>query len=111
VDWFELENCYVFHGMNAYDDNGRIVLDVVRHPRMFASHLPGPNEGPATLDRWTIDLTAGKVLEERLDDRAQEFPPRRRAADRPASPVWLQRRRQAPRRRQHPLQARLHHPA
>ena len=74
VRWFELDNCYVFHGMNAYDDNGSIVLDVVRHPRMFASHLPGPNEESPTLDRWTVDLAAGKVLEERLDDRAQEFP-------------------------------------
>ena len=60
--------------MNAYDDNGRIVVDVVRHPRMFASGIPGPNEDAPTLDRWTIDLNAGKVFEERLDDRAQEFP-------------------------------------
>ena len=34
----------------------------------------GPNEGPPTLDRWTVDLTGDKVLEERLDDRGQEFP-------------------------------------
>ena len=27
-----------------------------------------------TLDRWTFDLVDGKVLEERLDDRGQEFP-------------------------------------
>ena len=25
------------------------------------------------MDRWTIDAAAGKVLEERLDDRGQEF--------------------------------------
>jgi carotenoid cleavage dioxygenase len=74
VRWFEIEPCYLFHTMNAYDDNGRIVVDVVRHPKMFASETPGPNEEAPTLDRWTIDLNAGKVLEERLDDRAQEFP-------------------------------------
>jgi carotenoid cleavage oxygenase len=74
VRWFEIEPCYLFHTMNAYDDNGRIVVDVVRHPKMFASEIPGPNEEAPTLDRWTIDLSAGKVLEERLDDRAQEFP-------------------------------------
>ncbi|MGH4010882.1 MAG: carotenoid oxygenase family protein [Pseudonocardiaceae bacterium] len=27
-----------------------------------------------TLDRWTVDLTTGKVREARLDDRPQEFP-------------------------------------
>jgi carotenoid cleavage dioxygenase len=41
---------------------------------MFAEHLNGPGEGPPSLDRWTIDPAAGKVLEERIDDRPQEFP-------------------------------------
>jgi Retinal pigment epithelial membrane protein len=72
--WFEITPCYLFHTMNAYEDNGRIVIDVVRHPRMFASERPGPNEDASTLDRWTIDLKTGRVFEERLDDRAQEFP-------------------------------------
>lgn len=74
VRWFEVEPCYVYHPLNAYDDGDRIVLDVVRHPKMFATEHRGPNEGAPTLDRWTVDLTAGKVLEERLDDRGQEFP-------------------------------------
>jgi carotenoid cleavage dioxygenase len=75
VRWFDVEPCYVYHPLNAYDDGSdRIVLDVVRHPQMFASDRSGPNEGPPTLDRWTVDLSAGKVIEERLDDRGQEFP-------------------------------------
>jgi carotenoid cleavage dioxygenase len=75
VRWFDVEPCYVYHPLNAYDDGGdRIVLDVVRHPQMFASDRHGPNEGPPTLDRWTVDLSGGKVIEERLDDRGQEFP-------------------------------------
>jgi carotenoid cleavage dioxygenase len=49
-------------------------VDVVRHPKMFATDFNGPDEGPPTLDRWTIDAGAGKVIEERLDDRGQEFP-------------------------------------
>jgi carotenoid cleavage dioxygenase len=72
--WFDVEPCYVYHPFNAYDEGDRIVLDVVRHPRMFATDHRGPSEGPPTLDRWTIDLNAGKVLEERIDDRGQEFP-------------------------------------
>jgi carotenoid cleavage dioxygenase len=74
VRWYDIEPCYVFHPLNAYDDGDRIVLDVVRHPKMFARNLLGPNEGKPTLDRWTIDTSAGKVLEERIDDRGQEFP-------------------------------------
>jgi carotenoid cleavage dioxygenase len=74
VRWFEVEPCYVFHPMNAYDDGDRVVIDLVRHPRMFAAHLNGPDEGSPSLDRWTIDVNAGKVIEERLDDRGQEFP-------------------------------------
>ena len=75
VRWAEVEPCYVFHPMNAYDlPDGRIVMDVARHPRMFATDVNGPFEGPPTLDRWTIDAEAGKVVEERIDDRGQEFP-------------------------------------
>ncbi|RSD10644.1 carotenoid oxygenase family protein [Amycolatopsis eburnea] len=74
VRWFDVEPCYVFHPLNAYDDGDSVVLDVVRHPKMFDRELHGPAEGGPTLDRWTVDLTAGKVLEERLDDRGQEFP-------------------------------------
>jgi carotenoid cleavage oxygenase len=74
VRWFDVEPCYVFHPMNAYDDGETIVLDVVRHPKMFDTDHLGPNEGPPTLDRWTVDLADGKVRESRFDDRGQEFP-------------------------------------
>jgi carotenoid cleavage dioxygenase len=75
VQWADVEPCYVFHPLNAYDlPDGRIVVDVARHPKMFATEFNGPDEGNPTLDRWTIDATAGKVVEERLDDRGQEFP-------------------------------------
>jgi carotenoid cleavage oxygenase len=75
VRWFDVEPCYVYHPLNAYDDGSdRIVLDVVRHPQMFATDRQGPNEGPPTLDRWTVDTSGDKVLEDRLDDRGQEFP-------------------------------------
>jgi carotenoid cleavage oxygenase len=74
VRWFDVEPCYVFHPMNAYDDGDTIVLDVVRHPKMFDTDHLGPNEGPPTLERWTVDLADGKVRESRFDDRGQEFP-------------------------------------
>ena len=77
VVWHEVNPCYVFHPMNAYDEPGGgdgIVLDVARHPSMFRTHLLGPDEGPPTLERWHIDGHGSAVKEERLDDRGQEFP-------------------------------------
>ncbi|EKF25703.1 retinal pigment epithelial membrane family protein [Mycolicibacterium hassiacum DSM 44199] len=74
VRWFDVEPCYVFHPLNAYDDGDTVVLDVVRHPKMFDTHRLGPDEGDPTLDRWVVDLADGKVRESRVDDRAQEFP-------------------------------------
>jgi carotenoid cleavage dioxygenase len=74
VRWFDVEPCYVFHPMNAYDDGDTIVLDVARHPKMFDNDRLGPNEGLPTLDRWTVDLADGNVRESRIDDRGLEFP-------------------------------------
>lgn len=75
ISWHEVEPCFLFHPMNSYEDaDGRVVLDVVRHPKMFDTRLDGPNEGTPTLDRWVIDPKGGPVKENRLDDRGQEFP-------------------------------------
>lgn len=72
--WFEIAPCYVFHPMNAYDEDGRIVLDVARHERMFDPATGGMPSAPPTLDRWVVDMDRGVVTETRLDDRPQEFP-------------------------------------
>jgi len=75
VRWYDIDPCFVFHPMNAFDhDDGRIQVDVVRHGSMFRTVTNGPSEGPATLDRWMIDPHTGTVTETRLDDRGQEFP-------------------------------------
>jgi carotenoid cleavage dioxygenase len=76
VRWLDVDPCYVFHPLNAYDtEDGRVVVDVVRHETMFANDLHGPADSLPTLDRWTIDTAnGGKVIEERLDDHPQELP-------------------------------------
>jgi carotenoid cleavage dioxygenase len=76
VVWHDIEPCYVFHPMNAFDDahGDGVVVDVVRHPSMFRTKHLGPNEGAPTLERWHLDGRGGVVKEERLDDRGQEFP-------------------------------------
>lgn len=73
IRWFEVQPCYVFHPLNAFDDGDRVVLDVVRHASVFNSGLRIVPEAPS-LDRWTVDLRGGNVTEERLDDTPQEFP-------------------------------------
>ncbi len=84
VQWFEVEPCYVFHPLNAYDETTadgttRIVADVVRHERVFDRSRLGPDESHPTLWRWTIELPrdgtrGGRVHEEQLEDLAMEFP-------------------------------------
>jgi carotenoid cleavage oxygenase len=76
VVWHDVDPCYVFHTMNAYDVEGGqgIVLDVARHDSMFRTALTGPAEGPPSLERWHVDGWGGAVKAERLDDRGQEFP-------------------------------------
>jgi carotenoid cleavage dioxygenase len=76
IVWCEVAPCYVFHPMNAYEDaDGNVVLDVCRYRRMFEHDVLGPfGDSLATLDRWTVDPRTRRVSEQRLDDRAQEFP-------------------------------------
>lgn len=74
VRWFDAPTCYVFHTLNAYEADGVVTIDLVRHPRMFAGVVNGPSEGDPVLERWTLDPAAGEVRTEVLDDRPQEFP-------------------------------------
>ena len=74
VQWFDVENCYVFHPVNARDDGERVIIDVARHPRMFDTDRHGPDEGPPSIWRWTFDRSTGSTHEEQVDDRPIEFP-------------------------------------
>ncbi len=72
--WFEAPRCFVFHLLNAYDAGDRTIVDVVRHPRMFADEQAGPGEGLPALARWTLDRSSGRLVEAILDERGSEFP-------------------------------------
>lgn len=75
VRWCEVDPCYVFHPCNAFDrPDGRIQMEVARHEAMFRTVVNGPSEGDPTFERWILDPATGKTTEERLDDRAHEFP-------------------------------------
>ncbi len=73
VRWLEVEPCWVFHTLNAYDDGGKVVVDLCRYDGAYDVSLMN-GVSPVTLDRWIIDPVADKITEERLDYRHQEFP-------------------------------------
>ena len=80
VRWFDTDPCYVFHPMNAYEDDGGIVLDVARYGRLDfmtpkgVENLDYRDEAAARMHRWRIDLRGGGVKSTPLDDLVTEFP-------------------------------------
>jgi carotenoid cleavage dioxygenase len=66
--------------MNAYDDDGGIVLDVARYGRldfMLPEAARDPkyrDQNSARMHRWRIDLERGGVASTPLDDAVSEFP-------------------------------------
>ena len=72
--WFEIDPCFVYHPLNAYDDGSNIVLDVVRHERTFVGGRLEGGGGPPRLERWRIDPDAGRMASEVVDATGQEFP-------------------------------------
>ncbi|MFD5700238.1 carotenoid oxygenase family protein [Streptomyces lasiicapitis] len=76
--WFDVDPVYYSHTLNAYDQGDTVVVDFSSMPAPFyaagrGSGGPSATGAPA-LDRWTIDLRAGRVCSARIDDRPQEFP-------------------------------------
>ena len=75
IIWCDVDPCYVFHPANAFvDADGRIIVDVVTHDRMFARSNYGPDSEASQFERWTIDTVAKAVTRKVIDARPQEFP-------------------------------------
>ena len=76
IVWCEIDPCYGYHPMNAYDaDDGTVIVDICRYDVMFARDILGPaGDCLPTLYRWTVDPVRRTVRQEQLDDRTMEFP-------------------------------------
>lgn len=75
IIWCDVDPCYVFHPSNAFvDADGRIIVDVVAHDRMFARSNYGPDSEHSQFERWTIDTDTRRVHRDVIDPRPQEFP-------------------------------------
>lgn len=76
--WFDVPACYVFHIMNAYEQDGRVIADVMRYANAPLFPLADGSKGkdaPAFLTRWEFDLAGHTpVRETQLDDLPGEFP-------------------------------------
>jgi carotenoid cleavage dioxygenase-like enzyme len=69
VRWFEVPPCQFTHTANAFERDGRILVDGIRINRF----PPEPTD-PMVLYRWEIDLTRGVVTEAAIGHHAVEFP-------------------------------------
>ncbi len=79
IQWFEIEPCFVYHVLNAYETPDQVVIDVIRYGDMFTTDRHGAGGSEPSLERITLHRRTGVSSRERIDDRAQEFP---RVADR-----------------------------
>jgi carotenoid cleavage dioxygenase len=76
IIWCDVEPAQVFHPCNAYDlPDGRVVIDVAAHDRMFDNdHPTGPDGSVLTFERWTCDPATRRVERRVIDAMPQEFP-------------------------------------
>lgn len=74
IRWVEIENCYVYHEVNAYRDGDDIVLDVCRHGYMFSGERFGSD--PLALHRWRIGTGGAELTfsEDVVTERELELP-------------------------------------
>ncbi|MFC8275933.1 carotenoid oxygenase family protein [Streptomyces sp. NPDC057271] len=73
--WFSIAPCFVFHAVNATEENGVVRIYALRYPKMFDGTSQDPFAyGACMLWEWTIDPATGKVTERQLDDHQQELP-------------------------------------
>ncbi|MGZ8762212.1 MAG: carotenoid oxygenase family protein [Acidimicrobiia bacterium] len=77
IRWFDVETCYVFHFMNAWTDDSKVVIDASRLTRM---DIGLESDGVITPDadghlaRFTVDLDAGRASWERIGQLPGDFP-------------------------------------
>jgi carotenoid cleavage dioxygenase len=74
VKWFDIDPCYVFHTLNAWDEDDKVIFDVCRISEVWRNPGEMQGDGVQTLHRFTFDLTAGTTKEETLDERGMDFP-------------------------------------
>ena len=73
VKWFQTDAFYIFHFLNAYQEDGKLIVDGCRLPQL---DMTGNSFGPSSPMpwRWTLDLASGAMSDRQIDDVSSEFP-------------------------------------
>nr|WP_298894807.1 carotenoid oxygenase family protein [uncultured Altererythrobacter sp.] len=72
VQWFEIDPCYVYHTLNAYDDGDEVVVEGCRMVGYMAKGMVKP---PVPVPyRWRLNIASGTVIETQIDDIGLDFP-------------------------------------
>ena len=79
VRWFDYEPRHMFHELNVWEEDGRIVADVAAADgtALFPDETGARQthrDTAQSLRRWTIDPVGGSLKEETLNDRDIQFP-------------------------------------
>ena len=75
IVWIQIDPCFVFHTVNAFDQpDGSVALDVVAYDHMFTTDSQGPETPPRGLERWIIDPAQRTMKLQSLHPKPQEFP-------------------------------------
>jgi carotenoid cleavage dioxygenase-like enzyme len=75
ITWFDLDPCYVFHVMNAFDDGVSMVLDVCRYESALDTDQGDLlTSGLPHLERWHLEKDRPRVQRVIVDDTPVEFP-------------------------------------
>jgi carotenoid cleavage dioxygenase len=72
IKWFHTDAFYVFHFLNAYEENGSVIVDFCKMARLDMS---GNEFGAPPLPfRFTLDMKSGGLRASQFDEYVTEFP-------------------------------------
>lgn len=76
IKWVNINPCFVFHPMNAYEEDNKIIIHVCRQNKAMVGGMDeiyGGDETTGKLWKWTIDLETLTCAEEQIDSRPCDF--------------------------------------
>ena len=83
LQWIEMDTCFMWHTLNAFEKDDRLYIDLVKYNRLpnydkqeDVRSAANPEDFAGRLVRWSIDVNdySAGVHEEVLDDLISEFP-------------------------------------
>ena len=73
LKWFDVDPAFVFHVMNAYEQDDNCILDVARYDQLWVNGS-SDFDYPATLSRYTLGINSGRSSMEQVASNRMEFP-------------------------------------